>query len=281
MDYNKMHCDWAMKHQSVKDKLVLVVGCNTGLDCANFVDAGVKQVHGLDIDEATGRDYKHSKVDYFRASAESMPFKNNTYDLVFCFATMEHVPDINAAFNEMARVTKPGGLIYCVASPLWNSRHGHHYPQYFADFPWAHLRLDQTGVKQYLIDNNVQIAPQNISAETVASYMFDPANFNRTSSAKYVKACASLSNFNVLRNSLDLEPEDMLTDDILKECAAKGFSSKELRAVTHTYIARKNRGIWPDLLRKLSTYTWAPKVITVLRNRKNSLSPLNNSDSIR
>jgi ubiquinone/menaquinone biosynthesis C-methylase UbiE len=270
MDYNKMHCDWAMTHQSVEGASVLVVGCNTGLDCAKFVDAGAKQVHGLDIDEAIGCDYQHSNVLYFRASAENMPLKSNTYDLVFCFATMEHIPDVYAAFNEIARVTKPGGLVYCVASPLWNSRYGHHYPQYFSDFPWIHLRCDQEEVQRYLIENDVPISPQNISAEVIAEYMFHPENFNRTPSTDYINACSKLTGFEILRNDLDLEPENALPEDIRMECEAKGYSSRELRAVTHTFIARKKVGDWTDALRKFMPQTWRPKLVDKLRKFKHS-----------
>jgi ubiquinone/menaquinone biosynthesis C-methylase UbiE len=250
MDYNKMHCNWAMVHQPVKGSRVLVVGCNTGLDCARFVDAGAKQVHGLDIDEAIGRDYQHSKVAYFRASAENMPFKDNVYDLVFCFATMEHVPDIYAAFSEIARVTKHGGLVYCVASPLWNSRFGHHYPQYFSDFPWIHLRYSQEEVKSYLLQKNIQISPQDINAEVLSAIIFNPNIFNMRLSDDYINACSKLEGFKVLRNELDLEPEDILTEDVRRECEAKGYSSQELRAVTHTFIARKKGGVWSNLKRR-------------------------------
>jgi len=241
MDYNKLHCDWAMQHRPIRGKTVLVVGCNTGLDCKSFIDAGAKEVHGLDVDPGIGRDYQHRQVRYFRESAEKMSFNDNTYDLVFCFATMEHIPDIHAAFGEMARVTTLGGVIYSVASPLWNSRHGHHYPQYFSAFPWAHLRLDQERVEEYLTTNMIEIAPEHIDARTVARYMFDPMNFNRAASADYVKACSGLPDFDTVRNDLDLEPEGGVEEEILRECEAKGYSSSELRAVTHTYIGRKRR----------------------------------------
>ena len=115
----------------VSGRKVLVVGCNTGLDCRTFIELGAASVDGLDIDSNIGSDFSHEKVQYFRASAESMPIGDEIYDLVFSFATLEHVPDVTLAFQEMARVTKPGGLIYSVASPLWFSRHGHHFPQYF------------------------------------------------------------------------------------------------------------------------------------------------------
>ena len=244
MDYNKMHADWAMQHQPVKNRKVLVIGCNSGLDCRYFVEAGAKSVHGVDVDPGIGRDYQHPVVQYFRVSAEKMDLESDTYDLVYCFATMEHVPDIEAAFNEMARVTKPGGVIYCIASPLWNSRHGHHYPQYFKDYPWAHLRMTEGEALDYLRKNAIAIDPANGGAEGVSSYMFDRNNFNMTPSERYTSVCGEIRNFKILKNQLDLEPEEMLDAETRKELEEKGYSSADLRAVTHYFIARKKQPSW-------------------------------------
>lgn len=76
-----------------------------------------------------------------------MDLPNNSFDMVFCFATMVHVPDIGKGFSEMARVTKPGGVLYSVAAPLWNSPYGHHKPELFQPrYPWIHLLLDREAI---------------------------------------------------------------------------------------------------------------------------------------
>ena len=100
---------------------VLVAGCGRGKDCAYFVQLGAAAVHGIDPIEEVGADYRHPRVQYFRASAEAMPVSSGSYDLVFCF--MDHVRDIEAALAEMARVTRPAGLIYGVASRQPTSRY--------------------------------------------------------------------------------------------------------------------------------------------------------------
>lgn len=239
MDYNAMHCKWANIHKPVKGRKVLVVGCNTGLDCKTFVDLGASTVDGLDIDVNTGCDFSHERVQYFRASAEKMPFQMETYDLVFSFATLEHVPNVTLAFQEMARVTKPGGLIYSIASPLWNSKYGHHFPQYFSSSPWIHLRCDQASILNYLEDNKIPIDDANIDSNTVAEYIFQPENFNRTCSSKYLKSCSDLVNLNFLKNDVDV---DVLTPELKPyhdECVSLGFKSEDLLSVTHTLIAIK------------------------------------------
>ena len=43
------------------------------------------------------------------ASAEDLPFENNSFDVVIMDAVLEHIPDVGAAFSEVARILKPGG----------------------------------------------------------------------------------------------------------------------------------------------------------------------------
>lgn len=239
MDYNKFHAERAIEEFSVRNKSVLVIGCNTGKDCSYFVNAGARVVHGVDVELNIGSEYQHARVRYFRQSAENMSLDSDRYDLVYAVATMEHVPDIQAAFKEMARVTKRGGGIYCLASPLWNSRQGHHLGQYFPDEPWIHLRKTQAEVLEYLNLNEVVIDPANQSREVVSAYMFDKRNFNMIASSQYIEACQDLDKFQIIRNDLDCDSPETIPQEIKDELAKRGYSERELLAVTHTYIGRK------------------------------------------
>jgi len=137
------------KYMNIRRKTVLVVGCNTGYDCRYFIDLGAGEVHGVDIIDKIGADYTHPQVKYHQMSVEAMNLKSESYDLVFSVATFEHVQRIDLAFQEMVRVTKPKGIIYCVADPLWNSRQGHHKGNFFENYPWIHLRLSRDEILEY------------------------------------------------------------------------------------------------------------------------------------
>ncbi len=48
---------------------------------------------------------------YLQASAEALPFEDDTFDVATCQTVLIHVPDAEAAVREMLRVTKPGGVV--------------------------------------------------------------------------------------------------------------------------------------------------------------------------
>ncbi len=59
---------------------------------------------------------------------EELPFKDGTFDAVISIAVLEHVRDPFKCANEIARVLKPGGDLYCCV-PFLQPLHGypHHY----------------------------------------------------------------------------------------------------------------------------------------------------------
>ena len=45
-----------------------------------------------------------------KADICNLPFKDNTYDYIFCNHVLEHIPDDTKAMNELFRVLKPNGM---------------------------------------------------------------------------------------------------------------------------------------------------------------------------
>lgn len=246
IDYNLINIQQAANIFPVPGAKVLVVGANSGGDCKHFVDLGAHEVHGLDVVENVGADFRHEKTFYHRMSAEKMELPDNYFDIVYCFATMEHVPNIDAAFQEMARVTKPGDGVFCVAAPLWNSPYGHHMGC-FHGHPWVHLRMGRDEIIHYCKKVGIS-GERGHSVEAIVDYMLNPEYFNKRPSIDYISACKNLPKMKVLVNSLDLNPETMLTHELKKELKYKGFSSKEVLAVTHRYIGKKRT---PSFLSRL------------------------------
>jgi SAM-dependent methyltransferase len=74
---------------------------------------------GVDADFPSLRE---NRILPFRAQArlEALPFPARTFDLILCTWVIEHLPEPRAAFQEIARVLKPGGHLLLLTP---NARH--------------------------------------------------------------------------------------------------------------------------------------------------------------
>jgi hypothetical protein len=141
---------------------------------------------------------------------------------------MEHVPDIEASFREMARVVAPGGMIYCIAAPLWCSRSGPHWGSVFDDIPWPHLRFP----KERTIEEGLK---RGLSRHQVEYFLGNHCNKRRPE--EYL-AAASLPGLSAIRNEIAIEVCDG-PPEIEAELHALGYTQQDLYGLTHTYMASK------------------------------------------
>jgi len=58
-----------------------------------------------------GRGAFYGDFDRVQADGEHLPFADGAFDCAFCVATLHHALDLPAMVREMARVTRPGGLV--------------------------------------------------------------------------------------------------------------------------------------------------------------------------
>jgi SAM-dependent methyltransferase len=215
----------------LKGSSVLVVGCGQGLDCIPFVEAGAS-VTGLDICQDIGSAFPEAR--YCQASIEESGLPSDQFDMISCIATMEHVGGIERALAEMVRLVRPGGLVYSVAAPLWNSRRGHHF-DCLNPFPWIHLRMKPEQIVEFAERRG--ITHNGTAMRYAVDYLFDFKYFNRAPATRYVNACRVLPVTEILRNDLWQDGAEELTAEILQEL--EDYSREELLAVAHTLVARK------------------------------------------
>ena len=82
----------------------------------------VSYVCGIDISEGGikkaiqfSNDKKVTNVDFIVSSAESLPFKDSSFDKIVSIAVLEHIEEDGRAIDEMSRVLSTGGKIHiCV-----------------------------------------------------------------------------------------------------------------------------------------------------------------------
>ena len=130
---------------SVTGKKVLDVGCGPGNHLIALSRDNPQILIGVDMDElflTVGRSKFEKHIippstvpTLFRAVLPSLPFADNTFDLVTCFLVMPHVPDDKIALTELARVLKPGGTLAI-------SGHGYGFPlRYLKNFRLKPLQM--------------------------------------------------------------------------------------------------------------------------------------------
>lgn len=96
---------------------VLEVGCGLGADARELARAVAPEgrVTAVDVSEAmldAARErHDGSNVTYERADVTDLPYGDATFDVIRIERVLQHVPDVEKACAEMARVLKPGGRV--------------------------------------------------------------------------------------------------------------------------------------------------------------------------
>lgn len=102
----------------------LEIGSGTGFFLLNLMQSGVAR-SGVVTDISSGmveqavRNAAHLGLDVTGevADAESLPFADETFDLVVGHAFLHHIPDVEAALREIIRVLRPGGRFVIAGEP--------------------------------------------------------------------------------------------------------------------------------------------------------------------
>lgn len=81
----------------------------------------------------------------FVSNLENIPVRSDSYDLLFCSQTLEHIQNPNMVMNEFERVLKPGGFLWLTA-PFYYEEHEIPYDYYrYTRYGLQHL-VQQAGL---------------------------------------------------------------------------------------------------------------------------------------
>lgn len=96
---------------------VLELGSGTGIQL-KFISGVAKSAVGIDVQNGQYSEHRIANVrDY---DGKTIPFPDDSFDLVFSSHVLEHLTDEPQLYSEMARVLRPGGTaIHVVPTSAW------------------------------------------------------------------------------------------------------------------------------------------------------------------
>lgn len=93
---------------------VLEVGCGIGTDGVRFASAGASYT-GIDFSDVAldlaRRQFELNGLSgqFLQVSLPNLPFADDSFDLVYSFGVLHHIPETDAAVAEIYRILRPGG----------------------------------------------------------------------------------------------------------------------------------------------------------------------------
>lgn len=107
---------------------ILDLGCGRGDFAQAFLSSGM-QVSAVDLSDCVTENYENIDFKKCDFTKENLPYKDNSFDVIFSKSVIEHLYYPETVFSEAKRILKPGGLLITMC-PSWE----HNHRTYFDDF---------------------------------------------------------------------------------------------------------------------------------------------------
>jgi SAM-dependent methyltransferase len=124
---------------------VLVLGVGDGHELELWQQQAPRSLTAADF-HGDARWRALPRVRFARADVRALPFGDASFDLVASTALLEHVSDVDVVCGEMARVVRPGGVVFANFGPLWHTYGGAHF-----EGAYEHLWMDAGQLEAYLV----------------------------------------------------------------------------------------------------------------------------------
>jgi SAM-dependent methyltransferase len=97
---------------------VLEVGCGWGAFAVRIAEAASAEVVALDVSPRMVTLARERGVDARVGDVQALPFEDSAFDCVVANWMLYHVPDLDRALSEIARVLRPGGRLVAATNGI-------------------------------------------------------------------------------------------------------------------------------------------------------------------
>jgi len=261
----------------VEGRIVLDAGCGVGWGSDLLLDAGAREVTGLDLSPeaiAAARS-RNSGVTYLTGDLLQMPFADEVFDVVVCFEALEHTSDTARTLDELVRVLRPGGLLFVSSPnpavyPAGNPFHLHELPPEELQHEVGR-RLPQVALlRQHLMLSSLlcpeSVAPRSAASLDAAIYSVAPVQPGHD---PYSLVVASTTALPVIGSVQALAPSDQL--DNLGTLSAALSEERVLLRADHQRIVDERT----ELLSSLAeARLWASQLVEARSNDEHRIGEL-------
>ena len=212
---------------------VLDAGCGPG--SWRYGERGDLRVTGFDVKFPPGPPAPAPHVGVMRADLARLPLRGGAFDLTLCHYVLEHVTELEACCDELARVTRAGGTLYLAVprSASFDDRL-YRFAGYFAKY--VLLKLRKRIEHQQRFDLEKALGLFESRGFEVQSLAHVPAGFSWMNDARtkplqgsFTEALAGLHR----ATGLDLARDANLVATFTKTGATGRRGTPRLRRVTH------------------------------------------------
>ncbi len=103
----------------IKGRKVIDVGCEAGYISLKILEKEPSNLYAIDIIEDALKEFKkklstkshNTNIVVKKAPLQKIPFKSHLFDVAVCTEVIEHAPELDKGFSEIARVLKKGGKL--------------------------------------------------------------------------------------------------------------------------------------------------------------------------
>jgi ubiquinone/menaquinone biosynthesis C-methylase UbiE len=177
-------------------------------------------------------------------SAESLPFEDNSFDMVFSSHVLEHIPDFEKAMKEIYRVLKPNGFLFCVVPSSFDKPYAflNHYLN-LVSITLKYIANKIASIKQEHnsstnLNNNVI---KNIQDRSIYNYLIPPPHGEANSFFSEFKLWTPSNWKRRITNVINVSLISQSTTQYFPLLPLLGFLSPRIGVKVHSYSRKFER----------------------------------------